>query len=97
MVAIDKAVSDVRNKRVQPVPNHLRDAHSKAGKYFGHGEGYIYPHNHEHHHVDQDYLTVPATYYEPAGHGYEAKIKERLAFWKSRRAQTDQEDHDEAE
>ncbi len=85
--AIDKAIGDIRKNRVQPVPMHLRDAHSSAGRQTGSGEGYKYPHDFAHGVVDQDYLTVPAIYYEPANIGYEARLGERLEQWRAWRRQ----------
>jgi len=43
--AIDAALSDVRSRRVLPVPVHLRDAHYPGAKRLGHGEGYQYAHD----------------------------------------------------
>ena len=40
--AIDGAITDVRSRRVLPVPIHLRDAHYPGAKRLGHGEGYQY-------------------------------------------------------
>ncbi|MGE4563369.1 MAG: replication-associated recombination protein A [Victivallaceae bacterium] len=85
-VAISAALDDVANDRVQPVPLHLRDGHSAGGKAAGHGKGYLYPHDHGGFAV-QDYLAVPKSYYQPQGIGYESKICERLAYWKSCREQ----------
>jgi putative ATPase len=39
-VAIDAALTDVREQRVLPVPVHLRDSHYAGAKRMGHGEGY---------------------------------------------------------
>ena len=86
-VAISAALEDVAKDRVQPVPLHLRDRHSAGGKAAGNGKGYLYPHDHGGFAV-QDYLTVPKSYYQPQGIGYESKICERLAYWKSCREQS---------
>lgn len=91
IVAIDAALSDVRTRRLLPVPVHLRDAHYSGAKRLGHGEGYQYAHNHEGGYVVQDYLGVERTYYEPTDHGFEAELKQRLERLKARR----QTDHDE--
>ena len=50
----------------------------------GHGEGYKYPHDHPHHIVAQDYMPAElkgTVFYEPAGHGTEKLIGERLRWW----------------
>jgi putative ATPase len=77
-LGIDKALSDVKDKRIGAVPKHLKDAHYKGAAQLGHGEGYKYSHDYPSHYVDQEYMPFKATYYEPTLLGYEAKIKERL-------------------
>lgn len=89
--AIDSAREDVRENRVQPVPVHLRDGHYGGAKRLGHGDGYEYPHNTPDAVVDQQYLGVPATYYEPVDRGYEQKIRERLDYWASLRVEQQQQ------
>jgi putative ATPase len=77
-VGIDKAYQDVKEKRVQEVPVHLKDAHYSGAKKLGHGEGYKYAHDYAGHHVDQEYVAINEKYYEPTENGYEKEIKERL-------------------
>lgn len=77
-VAIEKAVADVREGRTIPVPKHLRDKSYKGAKRLGHGQGYQYAHDHPGGFVEQDYLGVEKTYYEPTDRGYEAQIAERM-------------------
>ncbi|HPN83921.1 MAG TPA: replication-associated recombination protein A [Victivallales bacterium] len=74
-VAIDAAMSDIKEGRVQPVPTHLRDSHYKGAAKLGHGEGYKYPHDFKGASVDQDYMCVKKIYYNPSERGHEAKIK----------------------
>ena len=76
-LAIDKALSDIENKKVQDVPDHLKDttADSEA---LGHGKDYKYSHDYPGHYVKQKYTAKKVRYYEPTSIGYEAKIKERL-------------------
>jgi putative ATPase len=88
-MAIDTAMSDVRTRRVLPVPVHLRDAHYGGAKRLGHGEGYQYAHNHEGGFVEQDYLGTDRTYYEPTDRGFEAELQKRLEELRSRRRPTD--------
>ncbi|MDB4732967.1 replication-associated recombination protein A [Planctomicrobium sp.] len=83
--AINAAMDDIQNHRVVPVPSHLKDSHYKGAKDLGHGEGYQYAHNSEDGWVDQDYLGVEKTYYEPVNRGHEAEIKKRLDELKSQR------------
>lgn len=84
--AVDTALEDVKNNRVQPIPFALRDPNSAGGKANKHGEGYLYPHDTGGFAV-QDYLMVPRRYYQVAGVGYEAKIKERMEYFERIRRQ----------
>ena len=87
-VAIMRAMDDVRNRVVPPVPKHLRDANYPGAKSFGHGDGYQYPHDHPGHFVPQAYLPEGAKsrrYYEPTEQGYEKRIRERMEQWDKRR------------
>lgn len=77
-MAIWSAREDVRNKRTQPVPTHLRDSHYKGAKQLGHGKGYVYPHGQPDRAADQQYLSIPTRFYEPTDNGQEAEIKKRL-------------------
>jgi putative ATPase len=65
------------------VPIHLMDS-SRDAAGFGHGEGYLYPHNFPGHFIPQEYLpkSVNGTrFYEPSDQGYERMIAERLEQW----------------
>jgi putative ATPase len=64
------------------VPKHLRDTHYKGSKRLGHGAGYKYAHDFEKGIVEQDYLGVDITYYEPTDRGFEAEILKRLREWR---------------
>lgn len=80
-----KAFAKVEAEGKVVVPQHLQDANRDA-KGLGHGEGYLYPHNAEGHHLGQQYLptAVLGTYfYKPSEEGYEAQVKERLARWRA--------------
>ena len=85
-MAVNQALSDIEHDRVQPVPVHLKDSHSNQTSDTEKNQAnYKYPHAHGGF-VVQDYMTVEKSYYEPKKIGYEAKIKERLEYWKSLRA-----------
>lgn len=77
-LGIEKALDAVKNKRVQEVPVYLKDAHYPGAKKLEYGQGYQYAHDYNDHYVDQTYMTIKETFYEPASMGYEQKIKERL-------------------
>ena len=81
IMAVDRALEDVRTGRVQPVPRHLRDAHYASAKRLEHGQGYDYPHNHPEHFVAQEYLGVDKRYYEPGELGYEKRVRARMEYW----------------
>ncbi|MFH1731651.1 MAG: replication-associated recombination protein A [Planctomycetota bacterium] len=84
-MAIAKAEEDVQSGRTLEVPGHLKDANYPGAKRLGRGEGYKYAHDYEGHFVEQDYLPVDRTYYEPSEEGYEKEIKKRLDEWRRRR------------
>jgi putative ATPase len=77
--AIGAAMSDVREKRVIPVPRHLQDKHYAGAKHLGHGQGYEYSHDAADGIVAQEYLGVEKRYYEPTDRGCERELSERLA------------------
>ena len=77
-MAIEAALSDVKEKRLHKVPEHLKDAHYKGAAKLGHGKGYKYAHDFPNHYVEQEYMPHKAEYYKPGDLGYEAKIKERM-------------------
>lgn len=84
--AVWTAAEDVRQAATQPVPAHLRDAHYAGSKQLGHGAGYVYPHDEPDGLAAQQYLTVEKRYYEPTDRGFEAKLAQRLADARARRA-----------
>ena len=80
-LAIDRAIADVRAGRGAAVPEHLRDAHYVGAKSLGHGDGYLYAHDHPHHVAAQQYLPDDlegSQYYEPTENGHEAMLTKRL-------------------
>lgn len=81
-MAINAALDDIRQGRTLPVPKHLRDSHYKGAKEFGHGEGYLYPHDFEGGFVPQRCLEGGRQYYDPTSNGLEGRIKERLDHWR---------------
>jgi putative ATPase len=81
ITAISRAGADVRNGLIGAVPAHLRDTHYPGAGKVGHGEGYLYPHDFDDGIVAQRYAPDPVAdrvYYEPSGHGQEARVAERL-------------------
>jgi len=45
IVAIDKAMSDIKSGKDYPPPMHLRDSHYKDAEKYGFGQGYVYTHD----------------------------------------------------
>lgn len=83
--AIGAAMSDVEERRADPVPVHLRDAsHPQAVRHLGHGQGYKYAHDYPEGFVPQEYLpdsVAGRIYYDPTPHGFEAEVRRRLRTW----------------
>jgi putative ATPase len=79
-------MEDVREGRTIPVPKHLKDTHYKGSKRLGHGKNYKYAHDFPEGFVEQDYLGIDITYYEPSVRGFEKELSRRLHELKQRRA-----------
>lgn len=77
-LGIEKALSDVKNKKIQEVPVHLKDASYPGAEKLGRGKDYKYAHSFENHYVEQVYMPQDIKYYEPTAQGEEANIKKRL-------------------
>jgi putative ATPase len=80
--AIGAAEADVRAGLAGTVPAHLRDAHYAGAGKLGHGEDYQYPHDFDEGVVTQRYApdsVADRVYYEPSGHGNEARVAERAS------------------
>ena len=78
-LAVDKALSVVRESRTAPVPTYLCDAHYKGAAKLGRGLGYKYAHDYPNHYVEQQYLPdayKDIKFYEPTENGYEQTIRE---------------------
>ena len=86
-MAINAAMSDVKHQRTVPVPKHLRSGAYAGAKDLGHGTDYQYAHNSPTGVVDQTYLGVDKTYYQPVDRGYEKHIAQYLAWVAQQRGQ----------
>ena len=78
----------VKEHGALPVPAKLRPSSNAAGRQFGHGEGYKYPHDFEGAYVPDDYLPEPligTQIYEPSDAGFERELAARLAALRKRR------------
>lgn len=84
--AIDAALADVRAGKAGHVPPHLRDGHYAGSKQWGHGVGYVYPHDDPRGVVAQRYIPEgldDAVYYQPTTHGKESRLGEFLGRLRS--------------
>ncbi|MBI4348073.1 MAG: replication-associated recombination protein A [Elusimicrobia bacterium] len=75
--AINDAMREATQGKAREVPLHLRDANLDR-KTRGHGEGYLYPHDHPGHWVAQEYMPDPVRLYSPTDQGDEKRLAERL-------------------
>ncbi len=80
--AIDSAITDVKNKKIDEPPLHLKDAHYQGAKSRGHGIGYKYPHDFGGY-ITQQYLPdnlykEKIEYYFPTENGKEKVFKSYL-------------------
>ena len=69
-------------------PMNIVNAPTKLMKEVGYGKGYAYDHDAEDGFSGANYWPdemTPATFYRPVDRGFEAKLKERLAWWGERR------------
>ena len=78
IMAIDEAMAYVKSHPNYRIPPYLMDAHYKGAAKLGHGIGYQYAHDYEHHYSGQQYLPDEAKderFYRLSENGYEAEIK----------------------
>jgi putative ATPase len=82
--SIFKAQELIEKEGMGTVPVHLMDS-SRDAVGFGHGKGYLYPHDFHGHFTPQNYMPesmIGVKFYEPSDQGYEAEIAARLAGWR---------------
>ena len=80
--AYEKALSDIHNKKIDDIPDHIKDAHYSGAEKLGFGQGYKYPHAYGGY-VAQQYLpdnlyNAGVKYYEPTENGSEASFRKFL-------------------
>jgi putative ATPase len=69
-------------------PAHILNAPTKLMKDIGYGKNYAYDHDAEGGFSGQDYWPEgmeAESFYEPTDRGFEARVRERLAFWAEKR------------
>ena len=85
-LGIWSAREDIQRGVNSEVPAHLRDGHYEGAREFGHGVGYVYPHDDPRGFVEQQYMPesspgspdVRGDYYQPSNHGNEREIAEKM-------------------
>jgi len=77
-LAIEKAIEEIENERVEEVPDHLKGTGYKGAEKLGRGKNYLYPHDFPGHFVIQKYREKEKKFYFPQDIGYESKIKKFL-------------------
>jgi putative ATPase len=77
-IAIEKAIEEVENERLQEIPDHLKGTGYKGAEKLGRGTDYLYPHDFSGHFVVQKYREIEKKFYFPQDIGYESKIKKFL-------------------
>lgn len=83
-MAINDALSLVKDTGNLPVPLHLRNAPTKMMEQMGYGHNYKYSHDYEGHFVDQDFLPKELKdhkFYDPQPNAQEESIRARLKKW----------------
>ncbi len=81
-MALESAMHDLKTKKIDDIPPHLKDTHYKGASKLGYGGGYKYPHAFGGY-VKQQYLPgnlyrEGVKYYNPTENGSEASFKRYL-------------------
>ena len=83
-MGLSEALRDVRQRKNEAVPLHLRNAATELTRNLGYAQGYMYSHDYEGHFKKQDFLPQALQgkkYYDPSSQGYERQVLERLQVW----------------
>jgi putative ATPase len=78
-------------------PMHILNAPTKLMKNVGYGKGYAYDHDADEGFSGQNYWPdemEPQDFYQPTDRGFEARVRERLEYWKQRRKELQQSGDD---
>jgi len=82
--ALQNVKKEIETQPLQEVPKHLKDSH-RDSEVFGHGKGYLYPHDYEGSFVVQKYMEHEKYFYLPKDAGKEKEIKQRLEKWRQQK------------
>ncbi len=87
-LAINNAISEVKQSGALSIPLHLRNAPSELMKNLDYGKGYLYPHDFPGSFVNQEYLPneiVGKAFFKPGNSVKDQSIAEKIkAIWKSK-------------
>ncbi len=87
-MAIEEAISKVKETGDLPVPLHIRNAPTKLMKQLGYGKNYKYAHSYENNFADSEFLPQEISgtkFYEPGNNARENEIREYLKkLWKKK-------------
>jgi putative ATPase len=78
---------------------HILNAATRLMKTVGYGKGYAYDHGTDDGFSGQDYWPEEMEredFYQPTDRGFEARVRERLAYWDQRRQDLQQTAHDDS-
>ncbi|MCM2357942.1 MAG: replication-associated recombination protein A [Geobacteraceae bacterium] len=87
-LGIDAALAEVRKSGALAVPMQIRNAPTRLMKELGYHKGYRYAHDYAEGYVAQEHLPdrlKGRKFYDPAGHGYEKTIRERMEWLKGKK------------
>ena len=90
ILAIDKAISDVKSRGSLEIPNHLSDTHYAGAFKLKKGEGYKFPHNYKNNYVFEEYLPKELKnekYYVPQDNKFENKIDVYIKYLKNTKSE----------
>lgn len=80
--AIDMALEDLKSRKIDDIPAHLKDTHYSGAEKLGRGIGYKYPHEFggwvEQQYLPDNLYKEGVKYYNPSDHGQEAAFKNYL-------------------
>jgi putative ATPase len=86
ILAIDQALTDLDNEKVEDIPSYLKDGHYEGANKLNRAVGYKFPHNYENNYVRQQYLPENfknKSYYKPGKNKFENAIKLFLEMLKN--------------
>ncbi|WP_206459084.1 replication-associated recombination protein A [Anaerovorax sp. IOR16] len=82
ILAISQAMTDLKQRKIEDVPSHLKDSHYQGAKKRGLGQGYKYPHDYggyiKQQYLPDDLYRENVTYYHPTQNGKENAFKKFL-------------------